>query len=179
MTRTLSLFKRTLAIVVVPFALITVAIAGEDPASVAKKTLTDLEAKRAAPALSGSGKPGLDAAAIPIKEARRLLARATELRTLGDTARAELAEDGALEWALAARELVRAVELEHDAVEQSTAAEASVSVAAKARALLDEAIARRAKLQKELDSLEKETEARALDGGLDGGGGGKGKKGKP
>ena len=170
------MIKRALAVALVPFALITVALAGEDPGSIAKRTLTDLEAKRAAPALSGSSKPALDAASHPIGEARRFLARATELRGLGDTARAELAEDAALEWALAARELVHAVELEHDAVDQAAAAEVASTKAQKARALLDEAIARRAKLQQKLDVLEKESEERALDGGLDSGGK---KKGKP
>lgn len=164
------MIKRAIAVAVVPFALIAVALAGEDPAGVARKTLTDLEAKRAAPALSGSAKSGgLEIAGPAIKEARRLLARADELRALGDTARAEIAEDGALEWALTARELVHAVELENDAVEQAAAADLAASKAAKARALLDEAIARRAKLQTEFDLLEKEAEARALDGGVDAG----------
>jgi hypothetical protein len=171
------MIKRVLAVLVLPFALITIAIAGEDPASVAKKTLTELESQKAAPALSGKPHPGLDAASLPIKEARKLLARAEELRRLGDTARAELAEDAALEWALTARELVRAVELEHDAVDQASAAEVAVTKAQKARSLLDEAIARRAKLQTEFDNLEKEAEARALDGGTDAGK--PPKKGKP
>lgn len=161
------MIKRALIVIALPFALIAIAVAGEDPGAAAKKALTELESKRAAPALSGSSKhpPALDAATYPIQEARKLLARAAELRTLGDAARAELAEDGALEWALTARELVKAVELEHEAIDQTAAAEAAVTKAQKARALLDEAIARRAKLQVELDNLEKEAEARALDAG--------------
>jgi hypothetical protein len=161
------MIKRVLAAALLPFVLITLAVAGEDPGGLAKKTLQDLEAKRANPALSGSTHhpPALDAASYPIQEARKLLARAAELRTLGDSARAELAEDGALEWALTAREIVKAVELEHDAVDQAASADGAASKAQKARALLDEAIARRAKLQTELDRLEKEAEERALDAG--------------
>lgn len=174
------MIKRVLAAALLPLALVTLAVAGEDPGALAKKTLADLEAKRAHPALSGSSQhpSPLDAAAYPIGEARKLLARAAELRTLGDTARAELAEDGALEWALTARELVKAVELEHDAVDQAASANSAGTKADKARALLDEAIARRAKLQTELDRLEKEAEARALDAGSPPDGG-KPKKGKP
>ncbi len=166
------MIKRVLAAALLPFVLITLAVAGEDPGALAKKTLADLEAKRANPALSGSSQhpPALDAAANPILQARALLARAAELRALGDNARAELAEDGALEWALTARELVKAVELEHDAVDQAASANSASTRAEKARALLDEAIARRAKLQTELDRLDKEAEARALDAGpADGG----------
>ncbi len=164
--------RRVVAALAVPFALVVTiawAIASEDPAGTAKKTLADLEAKRAAPALSGSAngaaKKALDAAAHPIAEAHKMLARATELRGLGDVARAELAEDAALEWALTARELVSAVELEIDGREQAAAADAASAKAARARTLLEDAIARRARLEKDLDALEKEAATSALDGG--------------
>lgn len=164
--------RRLVAALSVPFALVVTiawAIASEDPAGTAKKTLADLEAKRAAPALSGSAngaaQMGLAAAAHPIAEARKMLARAAELRGLGDVARAEIAEDAALEWALTARELVRAVELEAEGREQAAAADDAGTKAARARTLLEEAIARRARLEKDLDTLEKEATGRALDGG--------------
>ena len=163
--------RRALTVLVMPVALVATiawAVASEDPAGVAKRTLNDIEAKRAAPALSGSANgttKALEAASYPIAEARKMLARAAELRGLGDVARAEIAEDAALEWALTARELVHAVELETESREQVVAADDAGSRAARARALLDEAIARRAKLQNELDALEKESEARALDAG--------------
>jgi hypothetical protein len=165
------ILRRVVAALVMPVALVAAiawAVASEDPAGTAKKTLSDLEAKRAAPALSGAANgtaKALEVASQPIAEARKMLARANELRGLGDVTRAELAEDTALEWALTARELVRAVELETDGRDQAIAADDAGTRAARARALLEEAIARRAKLQKDLDALEKESETRALDAG--------------
>lgn len=161
--------KRALAFVTLPIALlfgIAFAAGTDDTAARAKKELADLEALRAQPALSGSKAPSpLDAASHAIDEARKSLARAAELRGLGDVSRAELAEDAALEWALAARELVHAVELERKADEQAAAATSASAKAARARTLLDEAIAKRAKLQADLDQADQELAARALDAG--------------
>jgi len=166
------ILRRALAGLAMPIALVAMlawAVASEDPGGAAKKALADLDAKKAAPALSGSANgattKALEAASQPIAEAKKLLARAAELRKLGDVTRAELAEDAALEWALTARELVRAVELEADTQQKAVAADDAGGRAARARALLEEAITRRATLQKTLDQLEKEAEARALDGG--------------
>ncbi len=188
-------FLAPLAIPLVIAGLAAWATAGDDHASQTKKVLEELEAKRGAPALAGAphaldgggdaGPPRpkrdvLALAAQPIAEARRALARAEELRKLGDPARAELAEDAALEWALAARETVRAVEVEDDGNEQATLATATEGKAAHARKLLDEALERRKKLEDQLDALDKELEARALDGGaLIGHGSDAGKKPKP
>jgi hypothetical protein len=164
------MIRRIVAIVIAPLALLLMlawATASQDPVALTKKTLTELEAKRGAAALSGSarGPSPLDAASHPIAESRRMLARAAELRSLGDTARAEIAEDAALEWALTARELVRAIELEQDGVSQAALAVSASAKAERARAMLEEAIARRATLEKTLDTLEKDAEARALDAG--------------
>lgn len=173
------------------FTWAAVAANGDTPAAQAQKVLAELEAMRAGPALAGPAhagadggppldaqgdaqggavpapvsKPALEAAAHAIGESKKALARAVELRNVGDVPRAELSEDAALEWALAARDLVRAIELERKADEQAAAATSASSKAARARTLLEESIAKRAKLQQELDALDKEVEARALDAG--------------
>lgn len=170
---------------VVLLALVGLAAAGEDQGGKARKMLTDLEAERAAPALSGDGgisKAARDQAdqamAKPMAEARKLLARAEELRRLGDVPRAELAEDAALEWAETARDLVRAIALEHGAALDEAATSTATTKAEKARAALDEAIAHRAKLQAEVDALDVELAQKALDGGTPEAGTKKSKKSK-
>jgi hypothetical protein len=157
---------------VVILALVGLATAGQDQGGKVRKMLTDLEAERAAPALSGeAGVPKSvrdqvdQAIAKPMAEARKLLARADELRRLGDIPRAELAEDAALEWAETARDLARAIAVEHGAVIDEAATGAAQTKADKARAALDEAIAHRAKLQTEVDALDVELAQKALDGG--------------
>jgi len=166
------MLRRAITIAVLPIALmlgVALAAGTDDPATRARKELADLEALRAQPALSGAKASGLpppiEAASHAIDEARKALARAGELRGLGDVARAEIAEDAALEWALSARYLVRAIELERAADEQSAAATSASAKATRARTLLDEAIAKRAKLQAEVDLADKELAARALDAG--------------
>lgn len=168
-----------LAAPIVLVAAVAWATSESTPATQARKVLSDLESQAAAPALSGAhvGDGGLAdappkahpsplaAASAPIAEARKMLARAEELRRLGDPARAELAEDAALEWAETARELVRAIDTEQSADDQTALAAQAKPKAERARALLEEAIARRAKLQADLDALDDELAARALDGG--------------
>jgi hypothetical protein len=174
-------FLAPLAIPLVIAGLAAWATAGDDHAAQTKKVLEELEGKKAGPALAGAShgdgglagdagppKPKRDVLALathPMTEARRALARAEELRKLGDPARAELAEDAALEWALAARETVRAVEIEDDGNEQATLATDTETKAARVRKLLNEALERRKKLEDQLDALDKELEARALDAG--------------
>lgn len=184
----MSAVRRGMAVAILPVALmlgVAFAAGTDDAASRARKELADLEALRAQPALSGSKldgglPPPINAASHAIDEARKALSRAAELRGLGDVTRAEMAEDAALEWALAARELVRAIDLERKADEQGAAAASASGKAARARTLLEEAIARRAKLQADVDALDVELAARALDAGpADGGAPTKGAKPKP
>jgi hypothetical protein len=185
--------RRLLALLAAPIALVgalAVAGAADDPASKAKSILSELEAKRSQPALSApstsassaSGELAPDGgavdAAIPapksspvaaadaaIANAKRMLDKAAQLRALSDAARADLAEDVALEWAETARDLVAAVEDERSADEQGKAAIAMTTKAERARQLLEEAIARRGRLQAELDALEKDAVDKALDAG--------------
>jgi len=186
--------RRTLlALLVAPIALVgalAVAGAADDPASKAKSILAELETKRSQPAASPSTSASVELApdggvvdaALPppksspvvaadnaIASAKKMLDKAAQLRALNDAPRAELAEDVALEWAETARDLVAAVEDERSADEQGKAAVAMTTKAERARQLLEEAIARRGRLQAELDALEKEAVDKALDGGpLDG-----------
>lgn len=157
--------RRSVWVVALPLMLgVAFAAGGEDPATRARKELESLDAKaKAAPSSSTPG--SLAAAASAIDQSKKALARAGELRALGDVPRAELAEDAALDWALAARDLVSALDLERKADDQAAAAASASTKAARARALLDAAIDKRAKLQAELDQLEKDEAARALDAG--------------
>jgi hypothetical protein len=89
----------------------------------------------------------------PIDEAKHALERAAGARRSGDTHHAEILEGLGREWAETARDLSRAVSVEADAGALETAAtEAGVS-AERARALLEEAIARRGRAEAELEKL--------------------------
>ena len=161
---------------------LAVASAGDDTASKAKTALDELEAKRTAPpaVASDAGDGGGDAAEVTprasavlaaddaIGEAKRALERAKGLRAVGDVPRAELAEDLALEWALTARETVKAVETEREADDFGVQAVEATTKAERTRTLLEEAIARRGKLQAKIDELDSELAASALDAGGDG-----------
>jgi len=148
---------------------------GDDAATKAKNTLSELEAKRSAPPPAPSGgDAGADApkrtsavvaADDAIAEATSALKRAEEFRANKDLAHAELAEDLALEWALTARETVAAVESEREADDNAVQAVEATTKADRARTLLEEAIARRGKLQAKLDELDAELAQKALDGG--------------
>lgn len=181
--------RRLFVLVAAPVALVAalaVAAAADDPASKAKSILADLDAKRSQPAPSPSVAPSVELtpdggtvdAALPppkaspvvaadsaIANAKKMLDKATQLRSLNDAARAEMAEDVALEWAETARDLVAAVEDERAADDEGKAAITAATKAERARQLLEEAIARRGRLQAALDALEKESVDKALDGG--------------
>jgi hypothetical protein len=89
----------------------------------------------------------------PIDEAKRALDRAAGARRTGDVHHAELLEGLGREWAETARDLVRAVSVEADAgALEMAAAEAGVG-AERARALLEEAMARRGRAEAELEKL--------------------------
>ncbi|MEO7095582.1 MAG: hypothetical protein ABI175_20160 [Polyangiales bacterium] len=188
--------RRPLSFLAAPLlliAVVAVASAGDDAATKARGLLTQLESKQAAPALSGaqadagpladdSGEDDADAtppvptsnplvaAAMPIAEAHKALEKATQLRAAGDVARAELAEDLALEWAETAVALTSAVEDERTADEQGKLAIGAVTKADRARQLLEEAIARRGRLQATLDQLDQELATKAIDAGPPDGG---------
>jgi len=89
----------------------------------------------------------------PVDEAKHALERAAGARKAGDVHHAELLEGLGREWAETARDLVRAVSVEADAgALENAAAEAGVG-SERARALLEEAIARRGRAEAELEKL--------------------------
>jgi hypothetical protein len=118
-----------------------------------------------APAASGgapaaSGAPGSSVtpapeaiARNPLDEARRALERAAGARRSGDVRHAELLEGLAREWAEIARDVVRAASVEADAGALEVAAADAGLRAERARALLEESIARRGRAGAELDKL--------------------------
>ncbi len=185
----ISRLRRPFAILAAPLvtlSLVAYAFAGGgDPASQANELLTQLAQKSATPASpspSNGGDAGADGASgdagppaptsdprvvaeLPIAEARKALERGKQLRSSGDTARAELADELALEWAQTAMDSVSAVEEERGADQQGKLALDAVNKSERARQLLEEAIARRGRLQAALDVLEKELAEKAVDGG--------------
>jgi hypothetical protein len=89
----------------------------------------------------------------PLEETKKALERARGARQSGDVAHAELLEGLAREWAETARDLARAAATEADAgALESSAAQAGLR-AERARALLEEAIARRGRAEAELEKL--------------------------
>lgn len=89
----------------------------------------------------------------PIDEAKRALERAAGARRTGDVHHAELLEGLGREWAETARDLVRAVAVESDAGALDMAAAEAGVASERARALLEEAIARRGRAEAELEKL--------------------------
>ena len=189
------MFRRLVAVFAAPVVSLAIyavaAAAGDDPAAKTQQILSELESRRAAPALSGVAASSsvasdagvvvyvdappspvtspltspLVAADVPISEARKALDKAKQLRALGDAPRAELEEDVALEWAETARELVDSVESEREADRAGSQAVAATTKAERARQLLEESIARRGRLQAALDTLDKELADKPLDAG--------------
>lgn len=125
----------------------------------ARAGLASASVRRAAPS-NAAVTVDLDRA---IGEADKLLDRADKLRQIGDLARADLAEQAALEWALAAHALLDAHELALDADHLGEAADAAQKKADKARAALDAAVERRATLASQLAVLEAEAQEKAME----------------
>lgn len=96
---------------------------------------------------------------VPIAQARRALERADRARAAGDVTNAEQLEGLARDWAEYAQDAAKAVQAEHKAASaQSAAADASTRVE-RARALLEEQMARRARAQGELKALQEASQA--------------------
>jgi hypothetical protein len=115
-----------------------------------------------APASSNAAPPASSDQLIarnPIEEARRALDRSAGARRSGDIRHAELLEGLAREYAETARDVVRAAQLEADAGALEMAAADAGLRAERARALLEESIARRGRAEAELGKL-------SADGGL-------------
>jgi hypothetical protein len=89
----------------------------------------------------------------PVDEAKKALERAAGARRSGDVRHAELLEGLALEWAETARDVIRASAVEADAGALGAAAADAGLKAERARALLEESIARRGRAEAELEKL--------------------------
>jgi cell division protein FtsN len=90
-----------------------------------------------------------------LERARIELERATRLRALYDEKRARAADGAAREWAETARDLLRAVDAEAKAAEVRRKALDTQAQVDRARALVDEDIARIGRLKAELEAAEK------------------------
>ncbi len=106
-----------------------------------------------APAASERPAPGSELVRVPVEEARRALERAAGARNARDIHHAELLEGLAREWAETARDVLRAAAVEADAGALELAAADAGVRAERARALLEESIARRGRAEAELEKL--------------------------
>jgi hypothetical protein len=89
----------------------------------------------------------------PAAEAKQALERAAGARRSGDVRHAEQLEGLAREWAETARDLIRAARAEADAGALETAAADAGVQAERARALLEESLARRGEAAAQLEQL--------------------------
>lgn len=102
--------------------------------------------------------PPSSALARPLSEARAALARADNALAAGDAANALLLDGLAREWAELAADTNRASDAERDAVARQQAAAAASKRVERARAMLDELAARRARAQGELNEWVEKTD---------------------
>jgi hypothetical protein len=103
------------------------------------------------------GSPKKDVAAEMIARSRAALERASHLRASGDEPHARLADGLAKTWADAARDVVRAVDVEEKAQSTRLAATDAGVIAERERALLEEGIAQSGRLKAQLDEIERES----------------------
>lgn len=140
------------------------AAAGPDDRAATEAVLRQVEAS-----------PKKDLAAEMIARSRAALERAARLRASGDEPHARLADGLAKTWAEAARDVLRAVEVEDKAQAARRGATDAGVVAERERALLEEGIAQSGRLRAQLEGVErdaKEQPARtsaAATAGTDGG----------
>lgn len=120
--------------------------AGTDDRATTEAVLREVEAS-----------PKKDVVAEMLARSRAAVDRAKKLRSAGDEAHAVLADGLARTWAEAARDVVRAVDVEDKAqAARRAATDAGVS-AERERALLEEGIAQSGRLRAQLDAVEKES----------------------
>jgi hypothetical protein len=101
--------------------------------------------------------PKKDVAAEMVTRSRAALDRAAKLRASGDEPHARLADGLARTWAEAARDVLRAVDVEEKAQAARRAATDAGVVAERERALLEEGIAQSGRLRAQLESVERES----------------------
>ena len=94
-------------------------------------------------------------AAQPIERAKDALRRSSEARGGGDSAHSALLDSLGLEWAQTARDLHRAVRAERQLAEVQKQVGDTEQKLTRAKALLDDTVARRGRAQHKLKTLEK------------------------
>jgi hypothetical protein len=122
----------------------------KSPQADTRATLQEVEARKADAAI----------AAEPIASAKKALDRSKSARDAGDRTGATLLARLAREWASLARSLLRAVDAERkaDALEERLADTETKAV--RARALLEETLARRGRAQEELRRIGNEPDSK-------------------
>ncbi len=122
------------------------AAAGPDDRAATETVLREVEAS-----------PKKDVAAEMIARSKAALDRAARLRAAGDEPHARLADGLAKTWADAARDVLRAVDVEARAEAARRGATDAGVVAERERALLEEGIAQSGRLRAQLESAERES----------------------
>jgi hypothetical protein len=141
---------RTLAVAVFAFAglgaLARATAAGADDRGVAESVLHDVEAS-----------PKKAAVAEMTARSHAALDRASKLRASGDEPHARIAESAARTWAEAARDVLRAVDVEEKAAAARIGATDAGAVADRERALLEEGVAQSGRLRAQLEAAERDS----------------------
>lgn len=101
--------------------------------------------------------PKKDVASEMVARSRAALERGTRLRGSGDEPRARLADGLARTWAEAARDVIRAVDVEDRAQAARRGATDAGAQAERERALLEEGVAQSGRLRAQLEAAERET----------------------
>jgi hypothetical protein len=138
-----------LATLVTALAVAALATAAPDDRTATEETLREVERS-----------PKKDVAAEMTARSRAALERAAKLRATGDEAHARLADGLARTWAEAARDVLRAVEIEEKSQAARRAATDAGLVAERERALLEEGTAQSGRLRAQLESTERESKER-------------------
>lgn len=159
-------FFRRMAVAALGFAIViaiaAVAFAQPDDRGAAEAILKELDAS-----------PKKDVAAEMIGRAKTALERGARMRSAGDETHARVADSVARTWAEAARDIVRAVDVEERAANARRSATDAGAQAERERALLEEAIAQSGRVRAQLEGLEREgkeqpakTSLQGADGGV-------------
>lgn len=120
---------------------------------------SDRDAAEATLASLKSDKAATQLAAEPIEKAEHALRRASDARAAADLEHASLLEALGREWAETGRDLTRAADAEKKLADtQKRTAEVETKLA-RARALLEETVARRGRAKEKLEKLESEKKA--------------------
>ena len=122
------------------------AAAGPDDRATTEAVLREIDAS-----------PRKEIVAEMLARSRAALERAARLRAAGDEPHARLADGLAKIWAEAARDVVRAVDIEEKAQAARRAATDAGAIADRERALLEEGIAQTGRVRAQLETVERES----------------------